>query len=124
MTASSSRCRPIRRRPRIRCPERIPAAYHPGTRSLPAAFVSAPSEHQLHRARRLLPACLATCMSAFVAAVVTVVNTGWDADTVARWLHAWLLAWPAAVVAVYLFRPLAWWAACRLAAAGARAATD
>src|SRR6478609_6674898 len=30
MTASSSRCRPIRRRRRIRCPERIPAAYHPG----------------------------------------------------------------------------------------------
>jgi hypothetical protein len=82
------------------------------------------SEHQLHRARRLLPACLATCMSAFVAAVVTVVNTGLDADTVARWLHAWLLAWPAAVVATYVFRPFAWWAACRLAATGVRPATD
>lgn len=69
----------------------------------------------LQRAQRLLPACLATCMSAFVAAVVTAINTGIDAGMPARWLHAWLLAWPAAVIAAYLFRPCAWWAAQRLA---------
>ena len=74
-----------------------------------------PSAATLQRARRLLPACLATCMSAFVAAVVTAINTGVDPALPARWLHAWLRAWPAAVAAAYLFRPLAWWAAQRLA---------
>ena len=47
-------------------------------------------------------------MSAFVALVVTAINTGVDAHLVARWLHAWRLALPAAIVAAYLFRPLAW----------------
>ena len=47
-------------------------------------------------------------MSAFVALVVTAINTGVDAQLVARWLHAWRLALPAAIVAAYLFRPLAW----------------
>lgn len=60
------------------------------------------------RARRLLPGFLATGMSAFVALVVTVVNTGLDTGLPARWLLAWLLAWPAAVVAAYGFRPVAW----------------
>jgi ABC-type antimicrobial peptide transport system permease subunit len=67
------------------------------------------------RAQQLLPAFLATCMSAFVAAVVTAINTGMDGGLVARWWHAWLRAWPAAVIAAYLFRPLAWWAALRVA---------
>ena len=66
-------------------------------------------------AQRLLPAFLATGMSAFVAAVVTAINTGLDAGLAARWWHAWLLAWPAAVLAAYGLRPLAWWAALRLA---------
>lgn len=60
------------------------------------------------RAQRLLPATLATCMSAFVAAVVTVINTGLDAGFALRWLKAWAIALPAAVLAVYAFRPLAW----------------
>lgn len=60
------------------------------------------------RAQRLLPGFLATCMSAFVAAVVTAVNTGVDGGFVQRWLYAWGLALPAAIVAAYLFRPLAW----------------
>lgn len=80
--------------------------------------MSDPSALHLQRAQRLLPACLATCMSAFVAAVVTAINTGVDADLPARWLHAWLRAWPAAVAAAYLFRPVAWWAARRLAGIG------
>lgn len=63
------------------------------------------------RAQRLLPGFLATCMSAFVAAVVTAVNTGVGAGYVSRWLYAWGLALPAAIVAAYLFRPLAWRAA-------------
>lgn len=63
------------------------------------------------RAQRWQPAFLATGMSAFVAAVVTYINTGLDAGLPSRWLHAWSLAWPAAVVAAYLFRPLAWRAA-------------
>ena len=67
------------------------------------------------RAQRLLPAFLATCMSAFVAAVVTAINTGVDAHLAARWWHAWLRAWPCAVAAAYLFRPLAGWAALRVA---------
>ncbi|WP_187770635.1 DUF2798 domain-containing protein [Cognatilysobacter lacus] len=62
----------------------------------------------LQRAQRLLPGFLATGMSAFVAAVVTAINTGIDAGFVLRWLAAWLLAWPAAVVAAYALRPLAW----------------
>lgn len=62
----------------------------------------------LARAQRLLPAMLATCMSAFVAAVVTAVNTGIDAAFALRWLKAWAIALPAAIVAAYLFRPLAW----------------
>ena len=63
------------------------------------------------RARRLQPGVLACGMSAFVAAVVTLVNTGLDAGFPMRWLLAWALACPAAVVAAYLFRPLAWRAA-------------
>jgi hypothetical protein len=54
-------------------------------------------------------------MSAFVAAVVTVVNTGLDAGTVVRWTGAWVLALPAAIVAAYLFRPMAWRAALAVA---------
>ena len=60
------------------------------------------------RAQRLLPGVLATGMSAFVALVVTLINTGLDGGLPARWLLAWLLAWPAAVVAAYGWRPLAW----------------
>lgn len=67
-----------------------------------------PSDPALRRAERLLPGVLAIGMSAFVAAVVTVVNTGVDAGLPARWLRAWALAGPAAVVAAYLLRPLAW----------------
>jgi hypothetical protein len=79
------------------------------------SHMPAPTASDLQRAQRLLPACLATCMSAFVAAVVTAINTGLDPGLPARWLHAWLRAWPAAVAAAYLFRPVAWWAAQRLA---------
>lgn len=71
------------------------------------------------RAQRLLPACLAMMMSAFVAGVVTALNTGLDAGLVLRWLKAWALACPAAVVAAYLFRPLAWRVACGIARRGA-----
>jgi hypothetical protein len=60
------------------------------------------------RARRLQPAFQATGMSAFVALVVTAINTGVDPQLVARWWHAWRLALPAAIVAAYLFRPVAW----------------
>ena len=60
------------------------------------------------RAHRLQPAFQATGMSAFVALVVTAINTGVDAQLIARWWHAWRLALPAAIVAAYLFRPLAW----------------
>lgn len=67
-----------------------------------------PSPALLHRAQRLLPGVLALGMSAFVAAVVTTVNTGLDAGLPLRWLRAWLLAAPAAVVAAYGFRPVAW----------------
>lgn len=80
-----------------------------------ASHMPEPTASDLQRARRLLPACLATCMSAFVASVVTAINTGVDPGLPARWLHAWLRAWPAAVAAAYLFRPVAWWAAQRLA---------
>ena len=41
------------------------------------------------------------------AAVVTFVNTGFDPGYPRRWLVAWGIALPAAVVAAYLFRPLA-----------------
>ena len=58
--------------------------------------------------QRLLPACLAVFMSGFVAAVVTAINTGIDAAYPWRWLLAWAIACPAAIVAAYLFRPLAW----------------
>lgn len=54
-------------------------------------------------------------MSAFVALVVTAINTGVDAQLIARWWHAWRLALPAAIVAAYLFRPLAWRVALLLA---------
>jgi len=60
------------------------------------------------RAHRWQPAFQATGMSAFVALVVTAINTGVDPQLLARWLHAWRLALPAAIVAAYLFRPLAW----------------
>jgi hypothetical protein len=59
-----------------------------------------------------LPAFLAIGMSAFVAAVVTVINTGIDGGLPWRWLLAWSIACPVAIVAAYLFRPLAWRAAC------------
>lgn len=72
----------------------------------------------LRRAERLLPGLLALGMSAFVAAVVTTINTGLDTGLPLRWLRAWTLAAPAAVVAAYLLRPLAWRLA--LAIAGAR----
>jgi hypothetical protein len=69
----------------------------------------------LHRrAQRWQPAFLATGMSAFVAAVVTLVNTGFDGGFAMRWLLAWSLACPAAIMAAYLFRPLAWRAACAM----------
>jgi hypothetical protein len=60
------------------------------------------------RALRLQPAFQATGMSAFVALVVTAINTGVDPQLAARWWHAWRLALPAAIVAAYLFRPVAW----------------
>ena len=66
------------------------------------------------RAHRWQPVFQATGMT-FVALVVTAINTGIDAQLVARWLHAWRLALPAAIVAAYLFRPVAWWIALRLA---------
>lgn len=72
----------------------------------------------IERAQRLLPAFLATGMSAFVAAVVTAVNTGIDAGFALCWLHAWGLALPAAIVAAYLLRPLAWRAALAVARRG------
>lgn len=63
------------------------------------------------RAERLLPGFLAVGMSAFVAAVVTAVNTGIDGALAVRWLYAWGIALPAAIIAAYLLRPLAWCAA-------------
>ncbi|TBR13370.1 MAG: DUF2798 domain-containing protein [Lysobacter sp.] len=60
------------------------------------------------RALRLLPGLLAIGMSSFVAAVVTLVNTGLDAGLAGRWLRAWALACPAAIVAAYALRPVAW----------------
>ena len=63
------------------------------------------------RAQRWLPAFLAIGMSAFVALVVTAINTGIDADLLLRWMRAWGIACPAAIVAAYLLRPLAWRAA-------------
>lgn len=77
-----------------------------------AGAVDAP---RLQRAQRWFPALLATAMSAFVALVVTAINTGLDAGLTARWWHAWTLALPAAIVAAYLFRPLAWRVALALA---------
>ena len=70
----------------------------------------------LRRAQRLLPGFLAIGMSAFVALVVTAINTGIDARLAARWLDAWLRACPAAIVAAYVLRPLAWRAALAVAA--------
>lgn len=70
----------------------------------------------LRRAQRLLPGLLAIGMSAFVAAVVTTINTGLDGGLALRWLRAWALAGPAAIVAAYALRPLAWRAALRIAA--------
>ena len=75
---------------------------------------AAAAEHR-RRAHRWQPAFQATGMSAFVALVVTAINTGVDPQLIARWLHAWRLALPAAIVAAYLFRPVAWWIALRLA---------
>ncbi|TXH66522.1 MAG: DUF2798 domain-containing protein [Lysobacteraceae bacterium] len=69
---------------------------------------ASPAPDDTARAQRLLPATLATCMSAFVAAVVTAINTGLDPGFVLRWLKAWAIALPAAVLAAYAFRPLAW----------------
>ena len=54
-------------------------------------------------------------MSAFVALVVTAINTGIDGGLALRWLAAWALACPAAIVAAYLLRPLAWRAALAIA---------
>jgi cation transporter-like permease len=82
----------------------------------------APAAQVQRRAHRWQPAFQATGMSAFVALVVTAINTGVDAHLVARWLHAWRLALPAAIVAAYLFRPLAWRIALLLARWSARAA--
>ena len=76
------------------------------------------SPNALRRAERLMPGVLATGMSAFVAAVVTTVNTGMDAGFALRWLRAWALAAPAAIVAAYLLRPVAWRIARRLAGIG------
>lgn len=67
------------------------------------------------RAQQWLPAFLAVGMSAFVAALVTAINTGFAPGFVMRWLVAWGIACPAAVVAAYLFRPLAWRAAVAVA---------
>lgn len=64
------------------------------------------------RAQQWLPAFLAMGMSAFVAAVVTAINTGIDWGFPGRWLLAWSIACPAAILAAYLFRPLAWRVAC------------
>lgn len=72
------------------------------------------------RASRLMPATLACCMSAFVAAVVTAINTGIDAELLLRWLKAWAIALPAAILAAYAFRPLAWRLALSLARVGAK----
>ena len=76
--------------------------------------MSVPSDAQ-RRAERLMPGVLATGMSAFVAAVVTTVNTGLDPGFPLRWLRAWALAGPAAILAAYVLRPLAWRIAQRLA---------
>lgn len=72
------------------------------------------------RAQRLMPAALACCMSAFVAAVVTAINTGIDAALLLRWLKAWAIALPAAILAAYAFRPVAWRLALLLARVGTR----
>jgi hypothetical protein len=56
----------------------------------------------------MLPGFLALGMSAFVALVVTAFNTGVDAQLSTRWLAAWARACPAAIVAAYLLRPVAW----------------
>lgn len=74
-----------------------------------------PDPARTRLAQRLLPGLLALGMSAFVAAVVTVINTGVDAQLPARWLRAWALAGPAAVLAAYALRPLAWRAALAIA---------
>lgn len=70
------------------------------------------------RALRLLPGVLAVGMSAFVALVVTALNTGVDAHLAMRWLHAWTPACPAAIVAAYAWRPVAWRIALALARIG------
>ena len=95
---------------------RIPAPVcdHP----VQPTFEAESSRHALartQRAQRLLPGCLATFMSAFVAAVVTAINTGIGDGYAGRWWVAWLVAWPAAVLAAYVFRPLAWRLSCLLA---------
>lgn len=86
---------------------------------MPARPCSASDMHSVDpvniRAQRLLPACLAVLMSAFVAGVVTALNTGVDAGLLSRWLKAWMLACPAAIVAAYAFRPVAWRVACGIA---------
>jgi hypothetical protein len=79
-----------------------------------------PADPTHARALRLMPAFLAVGMSAFVAAVVTAINTGLDAGFALRWLAAWAIACPAAIVAAYLLRPLAWRAACFVARRGTR----
>jgi hypothetical protein len=77
--------------------------------------------HRARRAQAWFPALLATAMSAFVALVVTAINTGVDVGLAGRWWHAWTLALPAAIVAAYAFRPLAWRLASVLARFGDRA---
>jgi hypothetical protein len=91
-----------------------------GAQSGEVGDVAASAAAIQRRAHRWQPAFQATGMSAFVALVVTAINTGVDAHLVARWLHAWRLALPAAIVAAYLFRPLAWRLALLLARLGRR----
>lgn len=115
-TRSTTRARPVRapsfeharevaRMPPPSRPATMAARPHPRV-----AMQAADPVHQ--RAQRCLPGFLAMAMSAFVAAVVTAINTGIDGGFALRWLLAWAIACPAAVAAAYLFRPLAWRAAC------------
>ena len=74
---------------------------------------------QLHRhhgqPKALAQADLAARGLLIVALVVTALNTGVDAGLAARWIRAWTPACPCAIVAAYLWRPLAWRIALALA---------